>query len=637
MCGLTGIISKNGSIKSNELIEMTESISHRGPDGEGIFISSDTNIGLGHRRLAILDLDSSADQPFFDETKETILVYNGEIYNHASLRKELLDEGYNFRTSHSDTEVISIGYKAWGIKKLVSKLNGMFAFIIFSEDKKCLHIVRDRFGIKPLYLLRTESSIYISSEIKAFYKIKDFVPKLDVENLSDHLYFRSLPSPHTLIKGVEKIPPGSITSIDTNSLSENRFSFWQSSDNPSLDVSDHRSIDEIFHSSMNLMSQADVPVGVFLSGGIDSGLVAASLKNYVEEITAFTVTYEDQKKYDEFLKASFVAKQINADHVKVEISEKNFLNDLSKMTYYLEEPISAPVCIPVMHLSEAARKKDIPVILAGEGADEVFIGYESWLQILRFNNFINFFPKSFISLIANFVSQILTIFQGRRFSRIIDLLDRLKNDLPIFWGGAWDFTVYDLKRLLKKDITINKIYKKNIRPIRNEFNQLYNIDDVSAWMIYCDAKFRLPELMLPRLDKLCMAYSIEGRVPFLDHRLFDQYISFDKRFRDSNIKIGKDQIREIYGKYFNKKDSVEKKIGFQAPVAEWKSTAFGEYSKKIVMTFVKRTDIFDEEYTLQIMNSESDRLYYGLMSFVVWYNQYIEEVLPEFNLIYEPQ
>ena len=231
----------------------------------------------------------------------------------------------------------------------------------------------------------------------------------------------------------------------------------------------------------------------------------------------------------------------------------------------------------------------------------------------------------------------MTIFQGRRFSRIIDLLDRLKNDLPIFWGGAWDFTVYDLKRLLKKDITINKIYKKNIRPIRNEFNQLYNIDDVSAWMIYCDAKFRLPELMLPRLDKLCMAYSIEGRVPFLDHRLFDQYISFDKRFRDSNIKIGKDQIREIYGKYFNKKDSVEKKIGFQAPVAEWKSTAFGEYSKKIVMTFVKRTDIFDEEYTLQIMNSESDRLYYGLMSFVVWYNQYIEEVLPEFNLIYEPQ
>jgi asparagine synthase (glutamine-hydrolysing) len=188
---------------------------------------------------------------------------------------------------------------------------------------------------------------------------------------------------------------------------------------------------------------------------------------------------------------------------------------------------------------------------------------------------------------------------------------------------------------LNRKITIADIYKKNISPIYEDFINQHSPLDFSAWMMFCDARFRLPELMLPRLDKLCMASSVEGRVPFLDHRLFNRFISDSESERDGNIKLGKDIVRKVYAKYFCHFESQAKKIGFKAPVSEWKSGEAGNFSRKIVDIFLQRTDIFDEKYMMEIMHSENDRLYYSLLSFVIWYNQFIDEVLPEFELKYD--
>ncbi len=633
MCGVIGVISKNRKVNIHELDSMLKSISHRGPDGEGVYINSNGLIGLGHRRLAIIDLHQSADQPFLLENEGISIVFNGEIYNHANLRNELIAEGHTFVTSHSDTEVLALGFKAWGIDKLIEKLNGMFAFIVHSEVDGKVYVARDRFGIKPLYIYRADHSTYVSSELKAFYQIGGFRAVLNESHLADHLYFRSLPSPYTLIKNVEKIASGSYITFDLSTNAETETHYWPSKPQKSAEYKE--SIEDLLESSVELMAKADVPVGVFLSGGIDSGLIAGISSKHLEDITAFTVSYSGQDRYNEFDKAEMVAKSINASHVKVEISEAEFLRDLSKMTYFLEEPISAPVCVPVMRLAEEARKYAIPVALAGEGADEVFIGYKSWIRILRLSSVLKFIPNVMISKTAGFVALFLSKFGGRRTARTRDLLIRLRDNLPLFWGGAWDFTTYDLTRLLKRKITIKSIYKKNISPIHEDFINQYSRLDFSAWMMFCDARFRLPELMLPRLDKLCMASSVEGRVPFLDHRLFDNFISDSESTRNGNIKLGKDIVRKVYAKYFCHLNSKAKKIGFKAPVSEWKSGAAGKFSLRIVAIFLERTDIFDKEYMMKIMHSKNDRLYYSLLNFVIWYNQFIDEVLPEFDLKYD--
>ncbi|MCH1552883.1 MAG: hypothetical protein L7R84_05475, partial [Balneolaceae bacterium] len=231
-----------------ELASMLQSISHRGPDGEGVYINSNGLIGLGHRRLAIIDLDQSADQPFLLENDGISIVFNGEIYNHASLRNELIAEGHTFVTSHSDTEVLAVGFKAWGIDKLIEKLNGMFAFIIYSEVDEKLHIARDRFGIKPLYIYRADHSIYVSSEIKAFYQVRGFKAVLNESHLADHLYFRSLPSPYTLTTGVDKIAPGSYITFDLSTNAETETRYWPSKPQKSTEYKE--SIEGLLESSV---------------------------------------------------------------------------------------------------------------------------------------------------------------------------------------------------------------------------------------------------------------------------------------------------------------------------------------------------------------------------------------------------
>ena len=638
MCGIVALVSFNEEVDKNILINMTRSLAHRGPDGEGIFLQNPV-VGLGHRRLAILNTDESAAQPFLSSSQNSVIVFNGEIYNHQELRKELESEGIGFRTDHSDTEVIIEGFENWGIDKLLLKLNGMFSFIIYDISNSKLFIARDRVGIKPLYIYRSDNKIAFSSEIRAFYELPFFKAKLNKAHLKEHFYFRSLSPPKTLFKDITKICPGQVLELDLVSRKEVNSMYWEGLGQEKNDLmQESSSIREQVEKSVKLQLLADVPVGLFLSGGLDSSLLLALSSRDHKGIKTFTASFPENSEYDEYNKAMVMSEHFGSTSIKVNIYEKQFLEDLKKMCFYLEEPISAPVCVPVMKLSEEAQKNKVPVILAGEGADEIFIGYTSWVRINLLVKILNKLPQKATKFLARILIKLITILNFDKSGRIIDILSRIQKKQPLFWGGAWDFSSKQLNKILidsNNSIESDQIYKSAIEPIYKRYCQNYDPKDNIAWMSFLDFNFRLPELMLMRLDKLAMASSIEGRVPYLDHLIVENWISKSKQEREKITKQGKDSLRKLSHELLPGRLSKEKKIGFRAPVKEWKTGFLGDYSKNIIITFTKRTNIFQINGINELLELKNDRLYYSILNFCLWYNQFIDEVLPEFNLKYD--
>jgi asparagine synthase (glutamine-hydrolysing) len=667
MCGIVGALSLNGHGRVDDRVigRMRDTMAHRGPDGYGIWISDDRKVGFGHRRLSIIDVGVAANQPMPNEDGRVIITFNGEIYNHATLRPQLVQAGHRFRTNHSDTEVLVHGYEEWGLGGLLDRIEGDYAFGIWDGQNRSLSLARDRIGVKPLYFAFVSGQLLFASEMKGIVKHPDFVPDIDPYALYHYLSFLTAPAPMTLMRGIYKLPAG--CSLTINALGAARMTrYWDAVPGRGIDPSEIanlsqkateefyiRGIRDRLRASVEKRMMSDVPLGVFLSGGIDSSTNVALMSEYSPHpVETFTVGFSDHTHLNEFDHAKRVAERFNTNHHEILIQKSDMIDYLEKMIYHQDEPIADWVCIPLYFVSKLAHDSGMKVVQVGEGSDEQFCGYASYMGYLRLYHrywqpFRSILPKRaqhFIAKIANLASEL-----HPRLSVYADIIDRAARDREHFWSGATVFWDTMKSKLVNKDSlgkpcdhsmavksgVLDPCYldADTFNVVRSYFGSLdrdHPGQDALTRMIYSEFRLRLPELLLMRVDKIGMSESLEARVPFLDHHLVEFTMDIPEGWK----------VRGGDPKYLLKKavqglipDEIisRRKMGFGAPMREWLRSNFGRaVHSSIRSSGLMRRGIFNLEYIDKLFdwhrNGRADCSIYiwSLYNCTAWYDYWVD-------------
>ncbi len=632
MCGIAGaIVFDNPAFRITEkyLVEIRDTMVHRGPDSGGVWVSNDKKVGLAHRRLSIIDLSESANQPMSNEDGSIWVVFNGEIYNHAEIRRELNQiSSHSWKTDHSDTEVIVHSYEEWGID-CVKKFRGMFAIAIWDDRKKELFLIRDRIGIKPLYYTLRNGKLLFASEIKAILVDDDVSPSVDVKSLYHYLSFLTTPAPHTLFEGIKKLPPATYIKVDSNGgICEQRY--WELWENVNYlggadQIELERLILDSLREAVRYRKVSDVPVGVFLSGGIDSSTNAVLFsEGESRSVKTFSIGYEgNYKTYkNEFEYARVVAERINAEHYEKRLTVDDLIEFLPDLIYHQDEPIADPVCIPVYYVSKLARDNGVIVCQVGEGSDEIFCGYPWWMKMYKLYR-LNSIP--FLGLLKSALLAGLDVV-GKRFNYYYELLRRGVLGEPIFWSGAEAFTEAEKKVLFSNDLRnrfANYSSFEAIKPIYSRFLELAPEKNPLNWMGYVDLNLRLPELLLMRVDKMSMAVSLEARVPFLDHKFVELVMSIPTSEKIKNSEPKYILKRSVEGLIPNEL-IYRKKQGFGVPVYEWFFDKLGERVDDVLGGFLRETNYFDQTYIDKLRAENNGWKLWYIFNFALWHRKWIE-------------
>ncbi len=632
MCGIVGAFSfGNNTFEITEpyIQTMRDMMTHRGPDGAGLWVSDDKKVGFGHRRLSIIDLSEKAAQPMSNEDDSLWVTFNGEIYNHAEIRKELQQTGnHHFKTDHSDTEIILHAFEEWGIT-CINKFRGMFAFALYDSKKQELWLVRDRIGVKPLYYSIHNGRIVFASEIKALLKDKDQKRKVNEQSLFHFLSFLTTPAPDTLFEGIKKLPCGSWICVNKNGdIQQEKY----------YDVLDHTSdlsnlsekditgkiLDEL-RKAVQLRKESDVPVGVFLSGGIDSSTNAALFsENSQNNIKTFTIGYQGEYKSNpsETKYAKQMAEIVNAEYHEHLLSIDDLIDFLPEMVKLQDEPIADPVCVPVYYVSKLARDNGVIVCQVGEGADELYWGYNEWKTMLNLQKLSNL-PLSKIPISILILAMKLT---GKTEKPSYEYLRRGLHSQPVFWGGAEAFTETEKMNLLSprlKEKFQNYSSWEALAPLRKQFEEKAAEKSDLNWMTYIDLNLRLPELLLMRVDKMSMGVSLEGRVPFLDHKFVELAMSIPQKMKTKNDTLKyllKKSVRGVIPDELIDR----KKQGFGVPVYEWLFDKLGDKIETELSQFCDKTDFFDKKEVMRQVELKNGPKIWYLYNFALWWKEYIE-------------
>lgn len=631
MCGIAGALSFSQSdfkLTADYLIRMRDSMAHRGPDGAGIWLSDDKKIGFGHRRLAIIDLSDAANQPMSNDGGDVWVVFNGEIYNHADIRHELnLLRNYKWKTQHSDTEVIIHAYEQWGIN-CISKFQGMFSIALWDSSKKELFLIRDRVGVKPLYYSIHNQRVVFASEIKALLEDPEQKREVNEEAFFHYLSFLTVPAPNTLFAGIYKLSPG--TWIKFNERGEFiKHRYWDAMDSiyDSSGLSEEQVAQKVLTElkrSIKLRMVSDVPVGVFLSGGIDSSANAVlNSECSLDSIDTFSIGYEGSytSYQNELLYAKKVATQIDARYHEKLLNAHDLIEFLPIMAKLQDEPLADPVCVPVYYVSKLARESGVKVCQVGEGADELFCGYPHWKFMLSLQKSLNLL-RPFLP-----INSLLKIFKafGKGDRWYCEYLDRFHHQLPIFWG-AEVFNDAQKKKLLSSRM-LEKYGKLNswvaIESIWHNYVNKATRPDPLQWMTYLDLNFRLPELLLMRVDKMSMGASIEVREPFLDHKLIELALGIPQ-----DIKIKNGVLKSILKKALRGllPDEIldRKKQGFAAPIDEWMGDELGGLTRQRLKDFCIQSDLLSWDEVENLLNSNRRANAWSLLNVAQWWEIYIK-------------
>jgi asparagine synthase (glutamine-hydrolysing) len=633
MCGIVGSVVFAGSsfaITEDFVVGMRDTMTHRGPDGSGVWVSADGHVGLGHRRLAIIDLSDAAAQPMSNEDGSVRVVFNGEIYNHADIRRELESVGgHLWKTNHSDTEVILHAFEQWGIDCL-HKFRGMFAIALWDDRKRELWLVRDRLGIKPLYYSVHNGRLNFASEIKALLEDPQQMRSVNEDALLHYLSFLTTPAPDTLFAGIKKLPCGTWLRInEEGEIREQRY--WDVLDyaEPCTTLTDDEVAKKILTElqiSVRLRKVSDVPVGVFLSGGVDSSTNAALFsEGPSENVKTFSIGYagEYESYQNELVYAKRVADEVGAEYHEKLLTVDDLIGFLPQMVRLQDEPIADPVCFPVYFVSKLARENGVIVCQVGEGADELFWGYPGWKTALRLQH-LNDLP------IPNWCKKLgLTAMRtlGKSLSFSYEWLRRGVAGQPIFWGGAEAFTEAQKLRLLSPRLRKSLAGRTSwdaIRLIRQRFLEKARDPSWLNWMTYLDLNLRLPELLLMRVDKMSMGVSLEGRVPFLDHKLVEFAMSIPEEIktRHGSLKyILKKSVRGIIP------DEIidRQKQGFGVPIHEWFLDILGNEIRRELDDFCSQTDFFDRDEVFRLLDEKKSAQVWYLFNFSLWWKEYIRD------------
>jgi asparagine synthase (glutamine-hydrolysing) len=569
MCGINGIVSiaKNVALGS-DINKMNDMIIHRGPDDGGTYLDNHS-VALGMRRLSIIDLEHGK-QPIFNDDASKVIVFNGEIYNYLDLKRILEAKGINFNTS-SDTEVILRMYEVFG-KDCVKCLNGMFSFAIYDKNDKSVFIARDRFGEKPLYYAPLGDQIVWASELKSIINLRPELKVISTDSLQLFLNLSYIPAPHTIFEGVFKLKPGYWMSIDTENLDISSQKYWDiepQTDKPSISYNDaEKQLNDLLFDSVQRRMISDVPVGVFLSGGVDSSIVAAIMSKVTDhKIKTFTVGYRN-KRYDESDRALKVATHLNSEHFNCLLEYDEVIEDIDKVVLNYDEPFGDPSCLPTYFISKKTSQF-VKVVLTGDGGDEVFAGYNKYLLHTYGRMYQKFVPGSISKRIIQPLLQVLAPHNAdtksliTRTKKLFDSIggDTISNHINIIQLG---FKKDALDRLWtgKSSADVKRMLECIVLPMNPKFNSNLQIAR------YIDAKISLEGDLLVKVDRASMLASIESRAPFLDHRLME----FSYKLPDNYLISGNNMkriLKSSFSKLLPDKFFNAPKSGFEIPIGAW--------------------------------------------------------------------
>ena len=628
MCGITGFVLKKSLSKSIVQIirGMLKSIHHRGPDDQGVFINDQNGIALGHARLSILDLSQNGHQPMIDEKTGVVLVYNGEVYNFPVIKKELESLGIYFKSS-SDTEVILQAYITWGIQSF-KKLDGMFAFAIFDPKENKLFLVRDFAGIKPLYYANLDTGLFFASEIKALLASTQIPSELSYETLSKYLSYGQTCSNNTLYQNIHKLPSGCFLELDLETKTKKITPYWSAIDylnktkySEYSEQAAAKKIQTTLEDSVQSQLISDVPIGICLSGGIDSSAITAfASRHYPGKLKTFSVDFDFMADGSEIPMANFVAETFKTDHETFQISGKNIEHIVRKSISWHDEPFGDAANIPLFLISERLKQSNIKVVLQGDGGDELFAGYAHYqrAQFLSHLRILRPLVKPFFPLIPN------TDFLSRAKSYFDSMTDK---DPALMHAAMLTTDRKDRSSLNWLSPSLRE--KLKLLDPFNSYRDLYQISkeaDAPQRMLYMDYMLLLQHQFLEKVDRPTMANSVEVRVPFLGKSVVELALSLPSRYKVHG-KEKKYLLREsLRGIVPNKILDAPKK-GFGVPFNHWLKADLLPLLKESMKHLDQLGFIDKNKVNLRIrshVNNQENNgfMLWKLMQLGLWLNQY---------------
>lgn len=604
MCGIVGFSDKSKN-KEKIIKDMADRIIHRGPDSDGYYV--DSTVALGFRRLSIIDLNTGS-QPIYNEKKDKVIIFNGEIYNYQIIKEDLLAKGHKF-TTKADTEVILHGYEEYG-EKILNKLRGMFAFVIYDIKTKELFGARDFFGIKPFYYYIDDEVFMFGSEIKSFLGNPNFKKEFNKEMLPLYLSFQYSALEDSFFKNVYKLKPGCYFKYKDGKFKLEKYY------NLELEPYEDRSFDDfkdgirdLLNDSVEAHKVSDVEVGSFLSSGVDSSLIAT-----ISSVNkTFTVGW-DNNNYSEIDYAKDLSKKIKVKNISKKISKSEYFEKFPMIQYYMDEPLADPSAIALYFVAEIASKH-VKVCLSGEGADEIFGGYNIYQEPFTVSWYYKIpFP------IRKFIGVLATPF--RNHSGFNFLIRRGKKIEDRYIGNAFIFDTYEIDKVL--NYKSNKKYTDLTKPY---YKHCKNYDDVMK-MQYIDFNFWLVGDILLKADKMSMANSLEVRVPYLDRVLVDYARHLPTQYK-VNEKVTKYAFREVAKEVLDKKVANKKKLGFPVPIRVWLREE--DTYNLVKNTFLEGSEFFNTKYLIKLLDDhknekrDNSRKIWTIYTFLVWYKQYFND------------
>lgn len=611
MCGFAGYIHNYGTFDKEEVIhKMADRIKHRGPDDAHYYI--DDGIALGFRRLSIIDLEGGR-QPILNEDGSLVLLFNGEIYNYQELREELIKAGHVF-TTKTDSETILHGYEEYG-KKILDRLRGMFAFIIWNKNTKELFGARDIFGIKPFYYYKKGKEFMFGSEIKSFLSHPNFEKELDEDMIPLYLSYEYSPDERTIFKNVFKLPGAHCFTYKNGELKVERYYKieYKIEDDKSLEYWED-AITKEFTESVSMHQIADVEVGCFLSSGVDSSYVVKEISKGTKKVKTFSVGYEEEK-YSELPYAQDFSNVIGVPNIANKVSADEFFDAVPEIQYYMDEPLPNPSEIPLYFLAKNARRY-VKVVLSGEGADELFGGYQMYLAGGHFDHYSHKVPRP-VRKVLGTVAKHCPNFKGKNF-----LVRGAMEPYQRFMRANYVFQSAERQKFLKRPIAskVPEEYSKRY------FNEVSNLDeptqlqyvDMHTWMIY--------DILL-KADRMSMANSLELRVPFLDKKMLELSTRIPSRYRAAN-ETTKIALRGAAIKQLPERTANKKKLGFPVPLNDWLRE--DKYYNKVKAAF--QSDIAEKFFVpselMKLLDDHKSgkalnmQKIWSFYTFILWYEQF---------------
>jgi asparagine synthase (glutamine-hydrolysing) len=592
MCGFAGVHSLNQkNVNSEILLNMSKNLVHRGPDDSGVWINNSNTVGFAHQRLAVIDLTSAGHQPMHSFSNRFTIVFNGEIYNHNELRTELEFIEWN---GSSDTETLLTCIELWGIDKTLKKINGMFAFALWDNSDSTIYLVRDRMGEKPLYFGWQGDSFLFGSELKALKMHPGFQEQIDKDSLGLYFRYNHIPAPFSIYKKIYKLDSGSILTLNQGKKKYKVRKYWSIFNAAVKGLSNISSkneeeltfeLDNLLRKSIKQKMLSDVPIGAFLSAGIDSSLVVSIMQSMsTKPIKTFTIGFEDEA-YDEANDARLIAKHLGTDHHELYVKPQDVINLIPLLPILYDEPFSDTSQIPTYLVSKLAKEK-VTVALSGDGGDELFCGYNRYHLTENFWGLLSKCPL-FLRKFMSFILLSIPINFWSKLENIAFLSKKYNNIGFKIIKGAGVIISNNLYELYDNLLSNWKINEKLVQDAENRFHldlnktkDLEQFSKVEKMMLW-DMQSYLPNGILVKLDRASMGVSLEGRVPFLDQNIVKFAWSVPTKYKFKNNK-GKWLLRQVLQQYIPKELVERPKSGFTLPLSDWLRGPLKDWAEELI-------------------------------------------------------